>query len=198
MAAGDPIERLRLFVAVRPPPEAVLELAAALAPVRAEYPGLRWADAGQWHLTLTFLADVRPRQRAELAVRLARAAGRCPPIELGFGPAGRFGDRVLFASVTGDRASLVRLAASTTAAARRSGIEVEDRAYRPHLTLARAVDAQLRPLVAALAGFQGASWIAGELELVRSRLGQGPGGSARHETIETWPLTGRAADPKGR
>jgi hypothetical protein len=30
---------------------------------------------------------------------------------------------------------------------------------------------------------------------VRSVLGAGPGGTARHETVATWPLTGRRPDP---
>ena len=84
---------------------------------------------------------------------------------------------------------LRRLAASVTAAARRCGIAVDDRPYRPHLTLARGRDGtDLRPLVAALAEFVGSRWTADALHLVRSRLGAGPGGAALHEVVETWPL----------
>jgi 2'-5' RNA ligase len=86
--------------------------------------------------------------------------------------------------------ALRRLAGSVTAAARRSGIAVDVRPYRPHLTLARGREgADLRPAVAALAGFAGSPWAADELHLVRSRLGAGPGGTAVHEIVETWPLS---------
>jgi len=90
---------------------------------------------------------------------------------------------------------LRRLAASVTAAARRCGIAVDDRPYRPHLTLARARGgADLRPAVATLAGFAGSPWTADALSLVRSRLGAGPGGTALHDVVGTWPL-GRAPRP---
>jgi 2'-5' RNA ligase len=84
-----------------------------------------------------------------------------------------------------------RLAASVTAAARRSGIPVDDRPYRPHLTLARTRDgADLRPAVAALRGFTGSPWTADVVHLVRSRLGAGPGGTAAHDVVAAWPLGG--------
>jgi RNA 2',3'-cyclic 3'-phosphodiesterase len=90
---------------------------------------------------------------------------------------------------------LRRLAASVTAAARRCGIALDERPYRPHLTLARSRDgADLRPAVAALAGFAGSPWTADALHLVQSRLGAGPGGTAVHEVVGTWPL-GRAPQP---
>ena len=85
--------------------------------------------------------------------------------------------------------ALRRLAGSVAAAARRSGIAVDDRPYRPHLTLARGrAGADLRPAVAALTGFAGSPWTADALHLVRSRLGAGPGGTAAHEIVGTWPL----------
>ena len=85
--------------------------------------------------------------------------------------------------------ALSRLAGSVTAAARRSGVAFDDRPYRPHLTLARGREgADLRPAVVALSGFAGSPWTADALHLVRSRLGAGPGGTAAHEIVETWPL----------
>ena len=81
------------------------------------------------------------------------------------------------------------LAASVGAAARRCGIAVDDRPYRPHLTLARGrPGADLRPAVDALRDFTGSRGRPTTLHLVRSRLGAGPGGTAAHEVIATWPL----------
>jgi RNA 2',3'-cyclic 3'-phosphodiesterase len=198
---------VRAFVAIVPPAAALAELAAAVAPLRAAAPpGLRWAPAEQWHLTLAFLGEVDDAALPDLTERLARAARRHPPMVLAFGPARRFGDRVLWIRVDavhespvsprpmepdGPRGAseLKRLAASMTAAARRSGIPVDDRPYRPHLTLARGrPGADLRPSVAALREFDGSPWTADVLHLVRSRLGAGPGGTASHEIIGTWPL----------
>src|SRR4029453_13035406 len=127
---------MRLFVALWPPAEAIDELSGGGAGVRSLAPDLRWAPLRQWHLTLTFLGEVADERRPELARRLARAASRYPPLSLRFAEAGRFGHRVLFTKVSGDREALRHLAASTTAASRRAGLAVADRPYRPHLTLA--------------------------------------------------------------
>jgi 2'-5' RNA ligase len=133
-------------------------------------------------------------------------------MELALRGAGRFGDRVLWTRVLAAPAvepgraapgsgpgrdavdDLRALAASVGAAARRCRIPVDDRPYRPHLTLARGrPGSDLRPLVDALRGFAGTPWTADALHLVRSRLGAGPGGTAVHEVVATWPL-GRPAE----
>lgn len=180
---------LRLFVALTPPADIVEELQARVALLRELEPDLRWSRPAQWHLTLAFLGPVGDESRDELTRRLGRAAGRCPPLALSFGGGGRFGHRVLWTRVRGERDRLRRFADSVRAAARRSGLAVEQRPYRPHLTLARATTAvDLRPLVDALAPYEGSPWIADELHLVHSRLGAGPGGTALHEPLRSWPL----------
>jgi 2'-5' RNA ligase len=144
---------------------------------------------------LTFLGEVPDDVLPDLRQRLARAAERHPALELRFRGGGRFGSRVLVTKLDGDREPLRRLAAATSAAARRAGLTVEDRPYRPHLTLARSDGVtDLRPLVAALEAFDGVPWQADRLELVRSRLGQGEGGRSAHETVQAWPLR-KSADP---
>ena len=184
---------MRLFVALWPPPDAVSELLATVDDVRKDAPGLRWTRPEQWHLTLAFLGEVPDDRRPELDERLARAASRHPPLTLRFAGGGRFGTRVLFTRVDGDREPLTRLAASVSAAARRSRIPVDDRPYRPHLTLARGRDGEdLRPLAARLESFAGATWTAARLDLVESRLGKGPDRTARYVSVASWPLAGRA------
>jgi RNA 2',3'-cyclic 3'-phosphodiesterase len=182
---------MRLFVAATPPPEALAQLQSAVAGVHSAPPELRWTRPAQWHLTLAFLGEVDDEARRDLAVRLARTAVRHPPMRLALQGAGRFGDRVLWTRVTGDVAPLRRLAASVRAAARRAGVAVEERPYRPHLTLARARDGtDLRPVVDALAGFAGHTWTAGELHLMRSHLAAGPDRTSRYELLDSWPLAG--------
>lgn len=187
---------MRLFVALAPPAEAVAELAAVLRDLPTE-PQVRWTRPEQWHVTLAFLAEVDERARAELAERLGRVARRHAPLTLSLAGGGRFGGQVLWTRIEGDRMPLRRLADAVRAAVRRCGLPTDQRPYRAHLTLARSARTtqpppDLRPLVAALQGFVGSAWPATDLRLVRSHLGAGPGGTARHEAVATWPLTGRA------
>lgn len=188
---------MRLFVALTPPEEVIEDLRATTAELHSSAPELRWTRPEQWHVTLVFLGEVGNDLVSELARRLARAAGRHPPLSLCLGGSGRFGHRVLWTRVQGDRDRLRRLAGSTAAAARRSHLPVEDRPYRPHLTLARATgETDLRPLVQRLACWQGSPWVATHLHLMRSHLGAAPNGSARYEHIASWPLSGMAPDDR--
>ncbi len=184
---------MRLFVALVPPDAAREELAGAVRDL-GEPAGVRWTRPDQWHVTLAFLGEVDDRARADLVERLGRVAGRNAPLELAMAGGGRFGDRVLWTRLDGDRAPLRHLVDGVRAAARRAGLPAEERAYRPHVTLARAGTPapDLAPLAAALREFAGTPWRADALHLVRSRLGAGPRGTAEHDTLRTWPLTGAA------
>jgi len=178
-----------LFVALWPPEEALAEVAELVDRVRPLAPDLRWTRPEQWHLTLAFFGEVAEVSLPELQTRLGRAAHRHPAMRLSLAGGGRFGDRVLWTRVQGDREELRHLAAAAAAAARRTGIDVEDRPYRAHFTLARARGrADLRPVVEALVSFAGRPWVARELQLVRSRLGQGAGRASAYDTVAAWPL----------
>jgi 2'-5' RNA ligase len=182
---------MRLFVAITPPADVVAELHLRTSELRELAPGLRWSRPEQWHLTLAFLGEVSDETLPELTTRLGRAAGRHPPLALALSGGGRFGNRVLWTPVTGDRTGLGRLVDSVRAAVRRSGLPIEDRPYRPHLTLARSDGStDLRPLVSALASVEGRQWVADRLHLVRSTLGAGLAGTALHEPVDGWALTG--------
>lgn len=186
---------MRLFVALSPPPEVRADLERVVDVLRASAPdhGLRWSAVDQWHLTLTFLGEVDDTLLEELTQRLERAATRSHPLALRIAGGGGFGStrsaRVLWAGIDGDTQPLRRLADKTTAAARRTGLDVQQGRYHPHLTLARLKQpADVRPLVEQLETYAGPGWRADHLQLVRSHLAQGPGRSARHETIAEWPL----------
>jgi hypothetical protein len=92
--------------------------------------------------------------------------------------------------------AVAALAASCAAAGRRLGLPMEDRAFRAHLTLGRVkgrAPMDLRPLVNELHDYEGPSWSASALLLMRSYLGA----EARHETLASWPLRD-AEPPRGR
>ena len=185
---------MRLFVAVTPPAEVLAELEGAVAPLRGDWPGLRWASLDRWHVTLAFLGEVAEPKLDDLRERLERAARRHHAIRLRVGRGGAFPSagkaRVFCAFISGEPAALTdlrRLAASVAAGARRAGAPPPDegRRYRPHLTLARSRQpADLRPLVEALSGYSGTAWDAAAVELILSKTGPHPS----YQTIDRWPL----------
>ena len=187
---------MRLFVAVAVPGHAADELDGAVAPLRQSWPALRWTGRDAWHVTLAFLGEVNETVSARLEPRLERAAARHPRLAVSLGGAGAFPGagraRVLWTGVQGEPRSLVALAASVAAGARRAGAPPaeEGRRFQPHLTLARCrapVDA--RPLVDSLSGYAGTPWTAGEIYLIRSHLPGGrPHDRPRYETLGRWPL----------
>jgi RNA 2',3'-cyclic 3'-phosphodiesterase len=182
---------MRLFVAITPPAAALEELTAAIAPLRAAWPQLRWTDRAGWHVTLAFLGEVDEAAAARLAPRLDRAALRHTVLGLSLSGAGAFPGparaRVLWTGVGGEVSGLVALASSVAAGARRAGAPPPDerRRLRPHLTLARCgAPADVRSLVEALEAYSGAPWAAAEVQLIRSF----PGPRPRYEVVAAWPL----------
>ncbi|MFD9234341.1 RNA 2',3'-cyclic phosphodiesterase [[Kitasatospora] papulosa] len=184
----------RLFVAVLPPGPAADELAGAVAPLH-RLPGamdLRWTAREGWHYTLAFLGDVDEELLPALYTRLERAAHRTEPFPLRIRGGGRFDGRVLWAGAEGGLGTLRLLAERAAAAARKSGILMEEhQRHTPHLTLARSrAQADLAPYTAALEGFDGTPWEVGEIGLVRSDLPVDgvPGEQPRYRVVRAWPL----------
>lgn len=164
---------MRLFVSLRPPGHAVAHLAAA---ARA----LRTTDVAQWHITLAFLGEVPDPQ--PVAAQLAGISH--PPFDLRLEGSGTLRSQggLVYAGVAGDVDALRRLAAEVQDACRRAGAHLEDRPYRPHLTVARRSPRD----ATVLSAYEGPLWTAGEVELVRSHLGA----RAVHEVLERFPLSG--------
>lgn len=151
-----------------------------MAPLR-DLPGApRWSDPARWHLTLLFLGAVPRGQVAELADAAAGAVAGAPPMRLRLAGGGRFGSvrrpQVAWAGLEGDVVPLTALAARLAATARDLGLAVEDRPFRPHLTLGRWRPRQPADgtLTDRLAGYRGPSWPVREVLLLESRLGAVP------------------------
>ena len=162
---------MRLFVALRPPPPAIDHLVAALP---------RWpSQPDRWHLTLAFLGEVEDPSPVAAGLRPAVAAA--PAFRLSLRGSGTFGrGAVVWVGVAGDVPALRALATAVTGACRATGADVDDRPYRPHLTVGR----KGHPDPAALASYDGPAWPATEVELVRSDVGR----SVRHTVLERFAL----------
>lgn len=122
---------MRLFLAVPFPPEVRSHLAEAQRQLRAQGVQANFSRPENLHLTLAFLGET-PRCR-DAARAMAAAQDRCFPLTLG--GFGHFGD-VLWMGVEPCPA-LTDLATSLQARLREAGFALEDRPFRPHITLAR-------------------------------------------------------------
>lgn len=185
---------MRLFAAVLPPAPAVDELVRAVDRLRT-LPGaddLRWTGRAGWHFTLAFMGEVDDGLLPELHERLGRAARRSSPFPLRLHQGGRFAHRALWTGAAGGLEEMRLLAERADAAARRAGVSMEEhRRFQAHLTIARSRhDADLRPYVEKLSGFEGTPWEVAELALVRSNLPVSgvKGEEPRYETVGAWPL----------
>lgn len=186
---------MRMFVAVVPSAEAVTDLDEFLA-VRREAADFRWALPDQIHVTLAFLEQVVDRHLDELVDRLARAALRRTAFPTRVRGGGAFPHvaraRVLWAGLELDDAGeteLDRMATGARAAASRTGIAVDGKRFRVHLTVARlGRPAEVSNWVRLLDGYRGPAWQVDKIALIASYLGEGPRGRPRYETIGTFPL----------
>lgn len=124
----------RLFVALRPP----LPMRKALLAAMGDIPGARWQRDDQLHLTLRFIGDVDRHVAEDVAAALGTLSH--PPLILRLDGIGCFDRRgqidTIWAGVT-PHDQLRTLNATVTRALTRSGIAPEQRAFVPHITLAR-------------------------------------------------------------
>jgi RNA 2',3'-cyclic 3'-phosphodiesterase len=165
--------RERLFVAVGVPPAVCGTVEAAIADLRVAHPQLRWVSPEGWHLTLAFLGWVGA-DRAEMAgAAVGEASAGVGPFELSLdGRLDAFGGRVLWAAVAapGEAETLAERVRASLAA---RDLPVDERPFRPHLTVARAPRGQRVPtaLRGPLRGLAG-SWRVDEVVVMRSHLGR--------------------------
>ena len=128
---------------------------------------------------------------APLVTAAGPAVAAAPAMALRLAGGGRFGSvrrpQVAWAGLEGDVASLVELAARLAAAARALRLAVEDRPFRPHLTLGRWRPGQPADgtLTDRLAGYRGPAWPVTEVRLWESHLGPKP----TYDVVAEWPVT---------
>lgn len=171
-----------------PPASALDHLDGALHRLRDRAGAPRWVGRSLQHVTLAFYGEVPAGRVPALTDALGAALG---PVEvhLRLSGAGTFpekGDpRVLWVGVDGDVEELSALAAAAAGAGKVAGVEVDRRAYRPHVTVGRWAHSAGgdRRVAGALAGYAGPHFTAGAVVLMRSHHGAAP----RYETVATWP-----------
>jgi 2'-5' RNA ligase len=124
----------RLFVAIRPPPA----IRAILLQAMGGISGARWQTDAQLHLTLRFIGEVDRHRAGD--IHAALGAIHHAPFQIALNGIGTFDRRGLPDAVWAGVAPhepLRALHRKVDAALLRVGIAPEQRAYLPHVTLAR-------------------------------------------------------------
>jgi 2'-5' RNA ligase len=149
---------------------------------RPARPGVRWTTEAQWHVTLRFVGPVEADSAAALQGSLSEVAARCSPVTARAGPRPEVLQAGIWVLPVG---GLEALAGAVEGATASVGRPPPTRAFRGHVTLARA----RRPGPGALrdleAGEVDEAWEVPEITLVQSTLL--PAG-ARYEVVGRWAL----------
>jgi 2'-5' RNA ligase len=131
---------VRCFIALGLDEAPASRLAPWLETTRERFPELAVTPAGNLHLTLAFLGEIGEGAVEAAGVAVHAAAAERQGWTIHWSGAGAFPSaarpRVLWMGVEGGEA-LVDTHRALSAVLVASGLPVEDRPYRPHLTLAR-------------------------------------------------------------
>jgi len=138
---------MRIFIALDIPAEIRMRLAEYMERARSYAPDARWARVEGLHVTLKFVGEVSAELVQQMKDALAQV--KAGPFTVKFEAVGFFPNpkaaRVFWAGVDGGE-PLPQLASAIDAALGKLGIAREEKAYHPHLTLARASTHPLREL----------------------------------------------------
>ncbi|MEX2180370.1 MAG: RNA 2',3'-cyclic phosphodiesterase [Gemmatimonadaceae bacterium] len=144
---------MRLFLAINLDPRVSREIVRETGALRAMAPGLRWVDEARLHLTLKFMGERPDEDVASIREALDRVAGRHRRIAMHVRHVGAFPNfrraRVVWIGVEQDaRLELLQHDVEVECDAR--GFELDGRAFRPHLTLARVPEGTDRDVLVRL------------------------------------------------
>ena len=134
---------MRLFLAINLEPEVRRSVIDATGSLREAAPSVGWVDESRLHLTLKFLGEQSEAVIASLREAMTSVASKHRAFRLRVGEIGAFPNfrraRVVWMGVDRDP-RLELLHHDVELACEALGFELEGRAFRPHLTLARVKD----------------------------------------------------------
>jgi 2'-5' RNA ligase len=134
---------VRLFLAINLEAEVRRAIMEATSQLRDAAPTLSWVDEARLHLTLKFLGEQGEDVVRPLSDSVSEAAGRHRRFAMRLGEIGAFPNfrraRVVWMGIGRDP-RLELLHHDIELACEKLGFELDGRAFRPHLTLARVRD----------------------------------------------------------
>lgn len=183
-------ERWRLFCAVEIPAEVRHALVAHAARLRELFPEVSasWTREDNLHLTIKFVGEVEATRSVSLSQAAMRAAAAVERFTIVANTPGVFPKRVLWIGIDDPSNGLVSLHERLDAECASEGFAKDERAFHPHLTLARlrrpqgtrALEAQHKQML-----FQLLEVKVDELLVMRSELGSK---GSRYTVLSRHPL----------
>ncbi len=177
---------MRLFVGITIP----AEIGEKLDALAGGLPGAHWMEAESYHLTLRFIGEAGRPQAEELHAALAEID--MPGFDLALAGVNYFGTssrpRVVWAGVDSSL-PLHQLARKVDRAARLAELPREDRAFTPHVTIARLSNSSLVEVMAFVqqkALFRAPPFSVTQFTLFESRPG---GGAPAYIPLADYPLS---------
>jgi 2'-5' RNA ligase len=182
---------LRLFVAFEIPDGAKAATREAFEPWRERFPGARWVPPENQHVTLTFLGSTWPRLVEGVPDRVKDVAAGHRGFTTRVTGVGAFPSarraRVLFAGLD-DRGGRMGELAQALDAALAHEFKPENRAFQPHLTVARSDPAIALPEAFGETALETEPFEVDGLVLFRSHLKRP---APRYEPLARFPLRSR-------
>ncbi len=143
---------MRLFVAVELGEEVLRNVEEQIQKLRRRAPEAKWVDTHKMHVTLVFLGQTDEARAQEVGDAVRAAASGHAPLTISVESGGGFGTkkapRVLWIGLSGDVEALGRLQQDVAQRMAALGFEMEERPFKPHLTLARAREQRGDPALA--------------------------------------------------
>lgn len=175
----DSTEVWRLFIAIELPAEVRRKIRNHIDKLRTESPDVRasWTREENLHLTMKFFGDVAVADVERISAAAARAVAAVNPFEMSVGGCGAFPPkgqpRVLWIGANDPAGSLGKLHTSLENECADAGFPRDQRAYHPHLTIARLRQPHGACELAHLheeIGFDSLTLPVKEIRLIRSEL----------------------------
>ncbi|TBL70065.1 RNA 2',3'-cyclic phosphodiesterase [Paenibacillus thalictri] len=174
-------EHFRLFIAVPVSTEVKLGLKTICEPLKERLLSFqKWVHPEDMHITVQFLGNTPEDKLPAIRSHLESIAAGTAPLHLITGDLGVFGKpsspSILWAGVKGDTDRLETLHRQVEQAMQQHGYEPEDRAYSPHITLARRYqgNAPFNRQEGLSQAYSPLVWTADRLALYRSHLNRTP------------------------
>lgn len=185
----------RLFIAISIPEHIKEVLYRKSQILQQKFSFKRWLHPDDYHITLKFIGECNVTKIPQICKQLEHIVKHQNNFMLNLEDLHCFNNtessKILWVGVQGDLEDLHKLQKRVDQAMEQIGFPLEQRPYRPHISIARnslegiISDQTLNSLVSTHQIKEGTMWTVTEIALYQTHLGQSPS----YEIIATFPFT---------